>query len=287
MSTDLTQRVAKRARTTAAGKEVARAGGGQSLAQFVQEMRGELARALPAHLTPDRIARIALTELRRVRHLAECSRESFGGALMTCAQLGLEPGGALGEAYLLPFFNKQAGAYEVQLIIGYQGMIRLFWQHPLAAGLDAQVVYEADEFTYAYGLVPKLHHVPSMAADRGRPVAYYAVARLKNGGSAFVVLSPGDVEAVRRRSKSRDSGPWRTDYDAMARKTAIRQLFKLLPKSTELAQAVAHDGTVRRDATADGIDAVPDYIEGETVEPSDDASDTGMDSPTDAPSDAS
>ncbi|QKW10982.1 recombinase RecT [Streptomyces sp. NA04227] len=285
----MTQRVAKRAQTKATGKQVAPAGQ-QPLSQFVQEMRGELARALPQHLTPDRIARIALTELRRVRHLAECTRASFGGALMTCAQLGLEPGGALGEAYLLPFFNKDARVYEVQLVIGYQGMIKLFWQHPLAAGLDAQVVYADDEFTYAYGLDPVLRHVPSMAADRGQPVAYYAVARLKNGGSAFVVLSPGDIEAVRRRSKARDSGPWRTDYDAMAKKTAIRQLFKLLPKSSELAQAVAHDGMVRRDATADGIDAVPDYIEGETVDASDttgEPSDPASDSPSDTATDAS
>lgn len=80
----------------------------------------------------------------------------------------------------------------MQLVIGYQGMIRLFWQHPLAAGLDAQVVYEGDEFDCAYGLDPVLRHVPPMSADHGQPVAYYAVARLKDGGSAFVVLSPGD-----------------------------------------------------------------------------------------------
>ena len=272
MTTDLTQRVAKKA---AAGKQVAKrpAVGQPTLAQFVQDMRGELARALPEHISPDRVARIALTELRRVRHLAECTRESFGGALMTCAQLGLEPGGAIGEAYLLPFYNREARAYEVQLIIGYQGMIRLFWQHPLAAGLDAQVVYEGDEFEYAYGLDPVLRHVPSMTADRGQPVAYYAVARLKNGGSAFVVLSPGDVERVRQRSKAKSSGPWRTDYDAMAKKTAIRQLFKLLPKSAELAHAVAHDGTVRHDVSEDGLDVVPDYVEGELVDTASEAAD--------------
>jgi len=273
VTTDLTQRVAKKA---AAGKQVAQrpaTAAAPTLAQFVDSMRGEIARALPDHVSPDRIARIALTELRRVRHLPECTQASFGGALMTCAQLGLEPGGAIGEAYLVPFFNKKLRAYEVQLIIGYQGMIKLFWQHPLAAGLDAQTVYEADEFEYAYGLDPMLRHVPSLATDRGRPVAYYAVARLKNGGSAFVVLSPGDVERVRRRSKAADDGPWCTDYDAMAKKTGVRQLFKLLPKSTELAHAVAHDGTVRRDVSADGIDAAPDYIEGETVEADDEGAD--------------
>lgn len=165
MSKNLTHRVAQKAPV---GKQLAQQPtDGPSLAQFVESMRGEIARALPDHLGPDRIARIALTELRRVRHLSECTQASFGGALMTCAQLGLEPGGALGEAYLLPFYNREARAYEVQLIIGYQGMIKLFWQHPLAAGLDAQVVYEADEFEFAYGLDPVLRHVPALGASTG------------------------------------------------------------------------------------------------------------------------
>jgi recombination protein RecT len=80
------------------------------------------------------------------------------------------------------------------------------------------------------------------------------------------VLDVEDIEAVRKRSKSRDFGPWATDYDAMARKTCIRQLFKLLPKSAELARAVAHDGAVRRDAGLEGLDAVPDYVDGEIIE---------------------
>jgi recombination protein RecT len=260
MATDLARRVAERAPTR---NQPAKWTAPASLAQFVEQMRGELARALPEHLNPDRIARIALTELRRVRHLAECTQESFAGALMTCAQLGLEPGGAAGEAYLLPFFNKERRAYEVQLIIGYQGMIKLFWQHPRAAGLDTQTVYEGDEFTYSYGLEPVLRHVPSLAGDRGAPMAYYAVARLTNGGSAFVVLSPADVERIRKRSKASDRGPWVTDYDPMARKTCLRQLYKLLPKSPELARAVAHDGTVRRDTSPHGFDAAPEFIEGE------------------------
>ncbi|CAL9296676.1 recombinase RecT [Streptomyces sp. SudanB25_2051] len=238
-----------------------------TLVQFVQQMRPEIERALPAHLGgADRIARIALTELRRVEHLAECSRESFAGALMTCAQLGLEPGGVSGEAYLLPFFNRKQRTYEVQLVLGYQGMIKLYWQHPLAAGLDTHTVFEGDEFEYEYGLTPVLKHRPARGSAKGQPTHYYAVARLTNGGSAFVVLDVDDVEAIRKRSKAKDFGPWATDYDAMARKTAVRQLFKLLPKSAELARAVAHDETVRRDPSPEGLDAPGDYIEGEIVE---------------------
>ncbi|MEV0115564.1 recombinase RecT [Streptomyces sp. NPDC050844] len=267
MSTNLAERVANR-RNSPVRQPAHRGAAAQqpNLVQFVQSMRGEIARALPAHVAnPERIARIALTELRRVEHLAECTQESFGGALMTCAQLGLEPGGALGEAYLLPFWSKKARAYEVQLVIGYQGMIRLFWQHPAAAGLTARTVHENDEFEYEDGLDPVLRHKPARS-NRGRPTDYYAIAKMANGGSAFVVMSVEDVEAIRQRSKSRDSGPWSTDYDAMARKTVIRQLFKILPKSPELARAVAHDEGVRRDSSPEGLDVPPDYIEGEVVE---------------------
>ncbi|MGW2484963.1 recombinase RecT [Streptomyces sp. NPDC001571] len=267
MSTNLAERVAnKRTRSTSPAVQNNRPAQPASLVQFVQQMRPEIERALPAHLGgADRIARIALTELRRVEHLAECTRESFAGALMTCSALGLEPGGVSGEAYLLPFWSKKTRTYEVQLVLGYQGMIKLFWQHPLAAGLDTHTVYEGDEFAYEYGLDPVLRHVPARGSAKGPATHYYAVARLTNGGNAFVVLDVDDVEAIRKRSKAKDFGPWSTDYDAMARKTCVRQLFKMLPKSAELARAVAHDGTVRRDASPEGLDVPGDYIEGEIV----------------------
>jgi recombination protein RecT len=267
MSADLATRVAQQ-RATTDRPAVQRPGPAQpTLVQFVREMRGEIARALPAHMSgaAERIARIALTDLNRVPHLATSTRDSFAGALMTCTQLGLEPGGVSGEAYLIPFWNKKIRQHEVQLVIGYQGMAKLFWQHPLAAGLDAHEVREADEFEYEYGLDPFLRHKPARG-DRGRTTEYYAVARLSNGGNAFVVLSLDDVEQIRQRSRAKDAGPWQSDYDAMAKKTAIRQLFKLLPKSAELARAVAHDESVRRDSSPEGIDTVPDYVEGELVE---------------------
>lgn len=262
MTTAARNAVARRAQQ--AGNQPQQQSGGQqpTLVNYLQSMRGELARAVPAQISSERIARIALTSIRTVKHLDECTIESFAGALMTCAQLGLEPGGAAGEAYLIPFFNRQSGVYEVQLVIGYQGMVKLFWQSPMAKSLDAQIVYENDVFEYEYGLNPRLVHRPSLS-NRGKPIAYYAVASTSTGGSAFVVMSPEDIEAVRKRAKTKNGGPWSTDYGPMAKKTCIRQLFKLLPKSVELSRAVAHDETVRTDASLDSIDAPPPYIAGE------------------------
>lgn len=273
MSTDLNAKVAQRAEQASNG--VAKREQPQGLAGFIEGMKGEIARALPRHMNPDRMARVALTCVRTTRNLDKATTASFGGALMTCAQLGLEPG-PTGEAYLLPFrsthLSKKAGTdvYEVQLVIGYQGMVKLFWQSPLAKSLDAQAVHENDFFDYEYGLNPRLEHKPTLN-DRGRVIAYYAVATLTNGGAAFVVMSPFDVEEIRKRSKAKDDGPWSTDYVPMAKKTCLRQLYKLLPKSAELAQALVHDGGVRTDISLDAIDLTPSYIEGEVVADESDA----------------
>ena len=240
----------------------------QTIAQFIESMKGEMARALPRHMNADRLARIALTEVRRTPRLAQCTPLSFGGALMTCAQLGLEPG-VTGEAYLIPRKNgrlsREAGrdVYEVQLTIGYQGMAKLFWQSPLARSLDAQAVHENDDFDYGFGLSPYLRHRPSLH-DRGSVIAYYSVATLTNGGHAFVVLSRSDVEKIRIRAGAgtgdRDS-PWKTDYDEMAKKTCLRRMFKLLPKSPELARALSQDDGVRTDWAEDAIDIEPGYAD--------------------------
>lgn len=269
--------VARRAEQT--GSAVAPASGQlTTLAGLIDRQRPEIARALPKHMNADRMARIALTLLRQVPKLAECTPESFLGALMTCSQLGMEPGPTQ-EAYIIPRWNKDAdngegrpkGAMEASFQLGYQGMVKLFWQHPLAAFIDAQVVHENDGFDYELGLDPKLVHKPAKS-DRGKAVAYYAVARLTNGGHAFRVMFPAEIEEHRQKG-STNSPAWRGSYSEMAKKTCIRAMFKLLPKSTEIAQALAMDETVRTDVSLDAIDA-PAYVDAPEQRPALAAADT-------------
>jgi recombination protein RecT len=206
------------------------------------DVKDQLRLALPQHMTADRLARIALTEVRKNPKLAQCDQASFLGAIMQCAQLGLEPGGALGHAYLLPFENRQKRITEVQFIVGYRGMIDLARRSGQILSLEARAVYKADEFHVELGLNPDLRHVPAWEVeDRGELQFVYAVAKLKDGGTQFDVMSRADVERIRKRSKASNGGPWTTDYEAMAKKTVIRQLFKYLPVSIELATAVDLD----------------------------------------------
>lgn len=209
-----------------------------SIAQVIARMRPEIERALPRGLDADRVARLALTVVRQTPRLAASTPQSFAGALLTAAALGLEPG-VNGEAYLVPYRDNKSGTVECQLIVGYQGMAKLFFQHPLARALDAQVVYENDEFDYTYGTAPFLRHRPA-TKYRGEIIAYYAVATLTTGATAFEVLTPEQVKTL-RRGKVGSSGDIPDPQRWMERKTVLRQLVKLLPKSATLAAAVAAD----------------------------------------------
>ena len=232
-----------------------------SLATLVERLKPEMARALPTHMNADRMARLALTVLRKTPGLNACTPESFLGALMTCSQLGIEPG-ATGEAYLVPHKNRKTGTVECTLIIGYQGYAKLFWQSPQAKHLDAQAVFENDEFQYELGLEPKLIHRPAIG-NRGKVVAFYAVATLTSGGSAFVVLSPEDCKKI--RGTSGPNGGIADPMYWMEKKTALRQLVKLMPKSSQLATAVIHDGGVRRDAEQSALERGPDMVNAEVL----------------------
>jgi recombination protein RecT len=209
------------------------------------KIKAQMQLALPKHVTAERLARVALTEVRKNPALARCDQTSFLGALMTCAQLGLEPGGPLGHAYLIPFENRKANRTEVQFIVGYRGMIDLARRSGQIVSIEARPVYEGDAFEVSLGLDSNLRHVPDfdnpnrVQPDKLRFV--YAVAKLKDGGVQFEVMSRREVEAVRAQSRAGSSVPWVTHFEAMALKTVTRRLFKWLPISIELATAIDAD----------------------------------------------
>ncbi|WP_163833257.1 recombination protein RecT [Spartinivicinus ruber] len=204
--------------------------------------------ALPKHMTPERMSRIALTEIRKNKMLGECDPLSLFGAIVQSAQLGLEVGSGLGHSYLIPFRNRRENRVDVQFIVGYRGMIDLARRSGQIISLQAHAVYEGDEFDFAYGLEERLHHVPtSDTLNRGSMLGVYALAKLKDGGHQIEVMWKPEVDEVRRQSKAADSGPWKTHYEEMAKKTVIRRLFKYLPVSVEMQKAVtleeqAHSG---------------------------------------------
>jgi len=213
-----------------------------SIPVMLKKYESEIARALPKHLTPDRMTRIALTEIRKNPGLAKADPVSFLGAIVQCAQLGLEPGNALGHAYLIPFNNRKKGITEVNLIPGYRGLIDLARRSGKIKSITAQVVKENDFFEYELGLNEELRHRPARK-DRGETIYVYAVAKLMDGGTQFEVM---DIDEVNRiKDMARYENPvWKEHFDEMARKTAVRRLFKYLPVSIEMQETMRLDSEI-------------------------------------------
>lgn len=177
---------------------------------------------LPKHISSDRMARIVTTVIRKTPALADANMQSFLGAVVQCSQLGLEPGGALGHAYLLPFGNGKAkdGKSNVQLIIGYRGMIDLARRSGQIISISARAVREGDDFHYEYVLTENLKH--TLKTDESSPITFvYAVARLKDGRVQFEVMTFNQIESVRKQSKAGDNGPWKTHWEGMAKKQLL------------------------------------------------------------------
>ena len=220
----------------------------KNLVTLVQKMGPELARALPKHVTADRMARIVITALRTTPKLADCTPASFLSSVLNCAQLGLEPNTPLQHAFLIPRRNNRKNCVDCTLVLGYQGMLELSYRSGFLAGVDVASVRKGDDFTYSYGLKPFLRLVHSDAADREeQPITHaYVIFHLKGGADQFKVLSRAQIDKRRARSASPNDGPWVTDEEEMSNKTVIRAGWKLVPKSAEMAKALALDEAPER-----------------------------------------
>lgn len=218
---------------------------------------------LPKHMTADRLLRVAMQAASRNPVLFECTPESLALSLANAAQLGLEAGGLLGSAYLVPFRNK-SGAYEAQLIPGYRGLIDLARRSGEVLKIDARVVRDGDDFEIDYG-TDNIRHVPRN--PDGDVTGAYAVAALKNGCRQLEYMSRKELDGIRNRSKASNSGPWVSDFEEMCRKTAVRRLAKYIPLSADLARAMEIEdnaesgGSIRDVNDLPALDALPESTE--------------------------
>lgn len=222
-----------------------------TIVEMVKALEPEIKRALPSILTPERFTRMALSAINNTPKLAECTPMSFIAALMDAAQLGVEPNTPLGQAYLIPYKNR--GVLEWQFQLGYRGLIDLAYRNERMQSIEAQTVYENDEFFYELGLHPSLVHRPTFE-DPGEIRAFYAIFRLDNGGYRFEVMSKSYVDAYAvRYSKAftSESSPWKSNYEGMAKKTVIKQLLKYAPIKSDFQKAITLDETVKTQLSID------------------------------------
>ena len=207
-----------------------------TLAGLLRDRKDSIAQLVPKHLEPERLMRVAVNCVAKTPGLQQCTPTSLLQSVLVAAELGLEPGGALGHLYLVPFKT------TCTPIIGYRGLVELARRSGEVVSVRAVVVYEKDKFRMAEGLEQSIDHEPFLDGDAG-PMRYvYCVVKLKEGGYIVEVMSRAQVDAIRARSRSGNSGPWVTDYNEMAKKTVARRCLKWSPLSSErFAKAIEHD----------------------------------------------
>jgi len=216
---------------------------GNQLTQFRSElmaMTPEFANALPSHIKPEKFQRVVMTIVQLQPDLLSCDRRSLFGACIKCAADGLVPDGR--EAALVKFGDK------IQYMPMFTGIQKRVRNSGEITSIQAHVIYENDEFTWAQGVDASVCHKPKFPGERGKPIGAYAIAKFKDGSDPQIeVMDVSAIDRVRKVSRSGGSGgsgPWVQWWDEMARKTVFRRLSKWLPLDAEA------DVLMRRDDEA-------------------------------------
>jgi recombination protein RecT len=213
------------------------------LAVFKQDlsvMQGEFKIALPPQIDPAKFVRTVTTAVQMNPELLTCDRKSILGACMKAAQDGLFLDGR--EAALVIFRTKTGPICQYMPMVG--GIYKKMRNSGELATIAAHVVYEKDVFDYELGDDEKISHKPTLSADRGEPIAVYAIAKTKDGSIYREVMSVTEVEKVRSSSRASAAGPWSSWWSEMARKTVIRRIAKRLPSSADIEQVFESDNEV-------------------------------------------
>lgn len=197
------------------------------IANCISSQWKKIEAVMPKHLSSERLYQLTVSAVNQTPKLMECDIKTLLSCVMRCSALGLEPSAVdgLGYAYILPYRNK--GKMEATFILGYKGMIKLAYMGGEVDSIEARAVYDGDFFEYEFGLDEKLKHIP--CGNKNSMTHVYMIARFKNGGHYFDVMTKDDVEAIRKRSRAGETGAWVSDYEAMAKKTVVRRAFPYLP----------------------------------------------------------
>lgn len=214
-----------------------------------EEVKHQLHMVLPPQMPVERFQRVAITAINKNPDLIECSRQSLYNAFMVCAQDGLLPDGQ--EAAIVKY-NSKDGVPTAQYQPMVKGILKKIRNSGELKSIMATCIYKEDPFRYWVDDDGEhLKHEPDLfAADRGRIIGAYALAKTKDDAIYIKVMTAAEIETVRQSSKAKNATPWTQWWDQMAEKTVIRRLAKRMPMSTDL------DDFMRRDDELHEVQAV-------------------------------
>ena len=219
----------------------------QDLRDTLGKMAGQFGAVLPSEKHVQRFIRVVMTAAQQNQKLVTADRTSFYSSCMKCAQEGLMPDGR--EAVLKIYNTKKGNEWvdAVQYEPMTEGLLKkLRLSGEVLGAPNIQVVHENDEFDYQLGDEPKIMHRPARG-ERGEIVAAYSIIKLADGETSREVMWRSELNDIMERTKSRDyktkeiTGPWKTDFSEMCRKTVFKRHYKRLPRSTDLDNIINED----------------------------------------------
>jgi recombination protein RecT len=243
----------------------------QAVDLFKKQLTGyekEITNMMQEHgISPGKFMIYTANIVKKNAKLLECERGTLFGAVFAAAELGLLPNTEQHFCDIIPYNKKVkvAGKWEHQLEaqfqLGYLGIVELVYRSPEINDLDTQIVFEEDFFEEELGSSKNLTHRPGIEGKRGKPRGVYAIANLANGSQKWKYLTEETIMKFKEMSQGATSeySPWNAKNDPerwMWRKTAIKQLWKELPKTGAIGRAMEIDnatemgGNLR--ATEDG-----------------------------------
>lgn len=225
----------------------------KTLSDFMEKYKGQIALALPKHISADRMVRLAMTSFSQSSGLQKCDMHSIFASVVIAAQLGLEIGVG-GQGYLIPYKGKAT------FVPGWQGLVDLVSRAGRAT-VWTGAVYQGDRFDWALGDNPFIKHQPEGDADDWRNITHvYAVGRVN--GSQYPVIEVWTMDRIVRHLNKynkvggdhyalKNSGQ---NMEMYARKVVLLQVLKYMPKSVEVQRAidVANVADTGKNFTFDG-----------------------------------
>lgn len=199
--------------------------------------------------------------------LASAEPRSVFNACLTAASLNLPINKNLGYAHIIGYKNnKKGGIVEAQFQIGAKGFKQLAQRTGQYKFINDSDVREGELKTRdrLSGEMVFEWIEDDITRNKKKIIGYVSYFELSNGFSSTLYMSKEEIDAhAKQYSQAFKSGygPWKDNYDAMARKTVTKlNLSKNGPVSTELETAISADQAVIKD------EGKYDYIDGEVVQ---------------------
>lgn len=205
--------------------------------------------SVSSELDFNREANFAVQILDANSYLRSLDAQSIINSVTNISLIGLTLNPAMKYAYLIPRNNK------CTLDISYIGMVKLLTDAGTVKNIVSDVVYQKEvdngNFDFRKGSDPYIKHKPlAFEKDKGEMIGAYAIAYFRDGGFQFEIMGKDEIEKIKMTSesykneKTRQYSPWENWESEMWKKTVLRRLFKMLPKtkmSEKLISALSNE----------------------------------------------